>query len=99
MLPEPVQSGIVGALLGAGAHYTIAPEGGLMMKAAGSGALSLAAAYVAPMVTADPMYQVGAAGAVGFGAGYFGVGDGYLPGGLLNAAIPAASLYVARVAM
>jgi hypothetical protein len=93
-LPEPVQSGLVGAALGAGASYM---EGGgdLMSYALGYGALSAAAAWAAPMLTADPMVQYAAVAGLGAGAQF--VAPSYVPGGLLHSAgIPSASLYVAR---
>jgi len=93
-LPEPVQAGIVGGALGAGASY-IAGDGGLASYAMSYAALGAVAAWSAPMITADPMMQYAACAGVGVASQF--IAPAYVPGGMLHsAAIPAASLYIAR---
>jgi len=97
-LPEPVQSGLVGATLGAGAGY-MAGDGLMMQFAIGYGALSAASAYAAPMVTADPMLQYIAAGGLGAAAMFASSniqGLAFAHDLVHSAGIPAASLYIAR---
>jgi hypothetical protein len=68
----------------------------LMSYALGYAAVSAAASYVAPMITMDPMYQVGATGALGAASQL--VAPAYVPGGMLmSAALPAGSLYLSRM--
>lgn len=96
-LPEPAKSGIVGALSGAAGAYAMGEGDSLMSYSISYGALTAAAAYFAPMLTADPMMQLGAAAAVGAGSQM--LLPTYVPGGaVMAAAVPAASIYVSRMA-
>jgi len=93
-LPEPVQAGIVGGALGAGASY-IAGDGDLAKFAMSYAALGAIGAWSAPMITSDPMLQYAACAGVGVASQF--AASTYVPGGMLHsAAIPAASLYIAR---
>lgn len=95
-LPEPAKSGIIGALSGVAGAYAMGDTESLMSYGISYGALTAASAYFAPMLTADPMMQLGAAAAIGGGAKF--VAAEYVPGGVvMAAAVPAASIYVSRM--
>lgn len=96
-LPEPAKSGLVGALAGVAGAYAMGDTESLMSYGISYGALTAASAYFAPMLTADPMMQLGAAAAIGGGSQ--ALLPTYVPGGIvMAAAVPAASIYVSRMA-
>jgi hypothetical protein len=94
-LPEPAKAGSLAALFGAGLAYGMGESDSLLSYSLGYGAVTAVASYAAPMLTLDPMYQVGATGALGAASQF--VAPAYVPGGMLMAAaLPAASLYASR---
>lgn len=95
-LPEPAKSGIVGAFAGVAGAFAMGDNESLMSYGIGYGALTAASAYIAPMLTADPMMQLGAASVVGAGSKF--LLPEYVPGGIVMASVlPAASIYVSRM--
>jgi hypothetical protein len=93
-LPEPVQSSLVALPLYYGAGY-LTDSAPTLMSAALMSLLPGLGAAIAPMLSADPMMQVAAAGAVSAASGYaLGLGGGPL----VDGGVSAASLYIARTA-
>jgi hypothetical protein len=95
-MPEFFKAAVVGAGIGGTLAAFTGGEnvlGGAMSNALWFGATSGVGALVAPMVTDDPMYQLGATAATGVAADYaIGAPNSFV----LNGAVPAASLYLSR---
>lgn len=94
-LSPTLKAGVVGAGFGAG--LALFSGGGLdsdtLFASLYQGGVASAGAVVAPMLSEDPMFQLAGSGATGLAAGMVsGMGSGML----IDAGIPAASLYLSR---
>lgn len=97
-MPPTLKAATVGSGLGAGLALATTGTEGLLGNAIYYGAVSGAAAYIAPMLTDDPMFQLAGSAATGVGARALlaGTTEGMMSGLLIDGGVPAASLYLSR---